>query len=65
MINDYVSVHVLVQSTLLQHLVSIFMYVHVRGASCPDVNGWVASSSPVGGSGKLQCGIKANVAEWA
>ena len=61
MINDYVFVHVLVQSILLQHLVSIFMYVHVHGAVSPDVNGWVVSSSPVGGSRTLQSGIKAYV----
>ena len=30
-----------------------FMYLHVHGASCLDVNDTVASSSPVGGSGTL------------
>ena len=29
------------------------------------VNGMVASYSPVGGSGTLQCGIRAHVAAWA
>ena len=29
------------------------------------VNGLVAASSPVGGPGMLQCGIKAHVAAWA
>ena len=29
------------------------------------VNGLVVSSSPVGGSGTLQCGIRAHVVAWA
>ena len=41
------------------------MYVLVDGARCPDDYCIVASSSSVGGSGTLQCGIKDLVAAWA
>ena len=53
--------HVLVQSILFQH----FMYIHVHGAVSWMVNAMVASSSPVGGSGTLHCGIKDHVVAWA
>ena len=46
-----------VLTIFLQH----YMYVHVHGASFLDVWCMVASSSPVGGSGTLQCGIIAKV----
>ena len=42
------------------------MHVLVHGASFSEVyDGLVASSSPVGGSRTLQCGIRAKVAAWA
>ena len=61
MINNYVSVHVLLQCILFQH----FIYFHVHGEVARMVNSMVASSSPVGGLGTLQCGIRAHVAAWA
>ena len=39
-----------------------YTYVHVHGARCADVWCLVASSSPVGGSRTLQCGIRVHVA---
>ena len=59
--NNYVSVHVLFQCILFQHL----MYIHVHGVVSRMVNAMVASSSSIGGSGMLQCGIRAHVAAWA
>ena len=42
------------------------MHVHVHGAIFPEVfDGLVVSSSSVGGSGTLQCGIRVDVASWA
>ena len=41
------------------------MYVLVHGARSPDDWCMVASSSPIGGSGTLQCGTRALVATWA
>ena len=42
-----------------------YTYVHVHGARCLDVWCLAASSSLIGGSGTLQCGIRALVAAWA
>ena len=53
--------HVLVQSIMFYH----FMYIHVHGVVARMVNAMVASSSLVGGSGMLICGIRAHVAAWA
>ena len=54
-----------VSSILFQH----YMHVHLHGASFLEVfDGLVASSSPVRGSGTLQCGIRARLQhgpEWA
>ena len=42
------------------------MPIHVHGAIFLEVfDGLVASSSPVRGSGTLQCGIRALVGAWA
>ena len=48
---------------MFKHL-GFYMYVHVHGASFPNVWCMAASSSPVGVSGMLQCGIRAYVAAW-
>ena len=58
MINNYVFVHVLVQSILFQF---ICMYMFM-GLLARIFNDTVASSSLVGGSGMLQSGIKSIVA---
>ena len=51
-----------VSSIVFQH----YMYVHVHGASFPEVfDGLVVSSSPVRGSRTLQCGIREKFAAWA
>ena len=51
---------------VLSILFQLYMHVLVHGASCPEVfDGLVASSSPVGGSGTLQCGIIAKGVAWA
>ena len=51
----------LIPSIFLQ---SICMYMFM-GLVAWMVNGMVASSSPVGGLGTLQTGIKAHVTAWA
>ena len=51
---------------VLSILFQLYMHVLVHGASFLKVfEGFVVSSSPVGGSGTLQCGIIAKVAAWA
>ena len=61
MLNNYASLHVLLPSILFQILcMHMFMGLVAR-----MVKGLVASSSSVGGSGTLQCGIRAHVAAWA
>ena len=43
-----------------------FLWMHMfKGLVARIVNSMVASSSPVGGSGTLHCGIRAHVAAWA
>ena len=49
----------------VKFLISAFIPVRVHGGFFPECLVWVASSSPVGGSGTLQSGIRAHVAAWA
>ena len=44
------------------HFLCMYMFM---GLVSWIVNGMLASSSPVEGSGTLQCGIRAHVAAWA
>ena len=51
---------------MFEHFISVYMHVHVHGAIClEDFDGLVTSSSLVGGSGTLQCGIRAHIVAWA
>ena len=61
MINVHVCM-ILVQSILFQHFIWMYMFM---GLVARMVNAMVASSSLVGGSGTLHCGIRAHVATWA
>ena len=49
-------------SSIFLQFICMYMFM---GWFARMVNGLVAFSLPVGGSGTLQCGIKANVAAWA
>ena len=66
MLSNYASVYVLcilAYFYVLSILFQLYMHVLVHGASFSEVyDGLVASSSPVGGPGTLQCGIRAKVA---
>ena len=59
MLNNYASLHVIFQSILV-----LCMYMFMGLVSQINID-MVASSSPVEGSGTLQCGIRAHVAAWA
>ena len=59
MLNNNASMFVLIQS------ISVLCMYMFMGLVARIVNGMVASSSLVGGSGTLQCGIRAHIAAWA
>ena len=60
MLNNYASLHVFTS----KHFTSVCMHMFM-GLVVRIDNGMVASSTPVGGSGMLQYGIRAHVAAWA
>ena len=54
----------LVISILFQHFSILCLHMFM-GLVARMVNAMVASSSPVGGMGTSQCGIRAHIAAWA
>ena len=67
MLSNYVSLCVIriLVCIMLSFLISTFIPVHVHGGCFPICLVLVVSSSPVGGLGTLQIGIRAHVAAWA